>query len=154
MNQSQINDRDIAIIFAGTPHHLILPFFEIHGQRISDDINYWNMLGTAWKAGGSFIDQQRWIALFKADRRNQQKIMKSSERREFARLPRVIKAYRCCDDEVESDQSICWSLDKKFVTEYAKKKGRTLIVERTFNKSDVFAYFNRRRESEILVWRV
>lgn len=148
-----MTDRHIAILFARTPHDCMLPFMENYGSQITDDSNYWNILGTAWKAGGCFKDQPRWITLFQSKRRNRHKIMKTSERREFARLPKTVRAYRCCDDPFEADQSICWSLDRKFVEQYAAKKGRVLIVECTFSKSDIFAYFNRRRESEILVWR-
>lgn len=148
-----INDIFIAKVLAVTPHHLMLNVMKGYSEQITSDSNYWNFLGTAWKAGGSFEKQDQWIKLFKSNRRNRQKIMKTSERREFSRLPKIVTAYRCCDDEIEKDQSICWSLDKKFVIEYAEKKGRTIIVERKFDKKDIFAFFNRRRESEILVWR-
>lgn len=153
MNIRPLTDQDIARIMVATPHFMMLQFMQQYGESITDDSNYWNFLGTAWKAGGNFKDQEQWIKLFQSKRRNRQKIMKSSERREFSRLPKIVSAYRCCDDEIESDQSICWSLDKKFVAEYAQKKERTIITQRSFDRADVFAYFNRRRESEILVWR-
>lgn len=147
-----MNDVLIAQAMAMMPHHLMISFFEANGQRITDDNNYWNFLGTAWKAGGCFGDQDRWIVLFKSKRRNRQKIMKTSERREYSRLPKKLKAYRAYADIAEIEQSICWSIDKSFVEQYAKAKG-LLIAERVFNRDDVFAYFNRRKESEILVWR-
>ena len=153
MNLRQPTDQDIARIMAVTPHHMMLEFMQHYGPLISDDSNYWNFLGTAWKAGGSFAEQAQWIELFQSKRRNRQKIMKTSERRAFARLPKVVSAYRCCDDAIEESQSICWSLDKDFVVEYAKEKQRKLILQMFFDKHDIFAYFNRRRESEILVWR-
>lgn len=149
----QLTDQEIAKIMAITPHSMMLEFMQNYGDLITDDSNYWNFLGTAWKAGGSFVEQDQWVNLFRSKRRNKQKIMKTSERREFSRLPKLITAYRCCDDEIERSLSICWSLDKKFIEEYAKKKGRTLIFENKFAKENIFAYFNRRRESEILVWR-
>lgn len=149
----QLTDADIARMMAAIPHSMMLGFMQKHGDLIKDDSNYWNLLGTAWKAGGSFEFQDQWIELFKAKRRSRQKIMKTSERREFSKLPKLVTAYRCCDDEIEQFQSICWSLDKKFVDEYAEKNGRTLIFENKFAKDDIFAYFNRRGESEILVWR-
>lgn len=149
----KLSDQDIAALMADTPHSMMLEFMQQFGGFINDDSNYWNFLGTAWKAGGSFLEQDHWIELFQAKRRNPQKIMKTSERRELSRLPGVVTAYRCCDHEIEKSQSICWSLDKKFVVGYAKGKGRRLIVESTFAKKDIFAYFNRRNESEILVWR-
>ena len=147
-----INDIFIAKILAAAPHHLMLNIMKGYSDQIADDSNYWNFLGTAWKAGGSFEQQEQWIELFQSKRRNRQKIMKTSERREFSRLPKKLKAYRAYADPIEIERSICWSLDKKFVEQYARAKDLQ-IAECTFNRDDVFAYFNRRQESEILVWR-
>lgn len=145
-------DAQIAQALASTPHYFMLCFMTTYADQISDDSNYWNFLGTAWKAGGTFEQQAEWIALFQSKRRNRQKIMKTGERREFSRLPKVVTAYRAYADESELQHSICWSLDPKFVQQYADKKGRQ-VATMQFNKADIFAYFNRRRESEILVWR-
>ena len=147
-----MNDSMIARAMVMVPHHLMLPFMEANAAHFSVDNNYWNLLGTAWKAGGCFKDQVRWKDLFQSKRRNRQKIMKSSERREFSRLPKKLKAYRAYADSIEIEQSICWTLDKNFVQSYATAKNLQ-IAEKTFNRDDVFAYFNRRQESEILVWR-
>lgn len=146
------NDSNIARAMCLVPHHLMLAFMQGNHNKIIDDSNYWNLLGTAWKAGGCFKDQNDWMVMFRSKRRNRQKIMKTSERREFARLPKKLKAYRAYADPIEIEQSICWSLDKKFVEQYAKAKDLQ-IAECKFNRDDVFAYFNRRQESEILVWR-
>lgn len=146
------NDANIARAMCLVPHHLMLAFMQGNHNKIIDDSNYWNLLGTAWKAGGCFKDQNDWMVMFRSKRRNRQKIMKTSERREFARLSKKLKAYRAYADPIEIEQSICWSLDKKFVEQYAKAKDLQ-IAECTFNRDDVFAYFNRRQESEILVWR-
>lgn len=147
-----IDDIFIAKVLSAIPHHMMLNVMKGYSDQITDDSNYWNFLGTAWKAGGSFENQSQWIELFQSKRRNRQKIMKTSERREFSRLPKVVTAYRAYTDENELNNSICWSLDQKFVKQYAEKTGR-MIAERKFDKSNIFAYFNRRRESEILVWR-
>jgi hypothetical protein len=146
------NDSNIARAMCLVPHHMMLAFMQGNHNKIIDDSNYWNLLGTAWKAGGCFKDQNDWVVMFRSKRRNRQKIMKTSERREFARLPKKLKAYRAYADPIEIEQSICWSLDKKFVERYAKAKDLQ-IAECMFNRDDVFAYFNRRQESEILVWR-
>lgn len=147
-----IDDIFIAKVLSAIPHHMMLNVMKGYSDQITDDSNYWGFLGTAWKAGGSFEDQSQWIELFQSKRRNRQKIMKTSERRAFSRLPKVVTAYRAYTDENELNHSICWSLDQKFVKQYAEKTGR-MIAERKFDKSNIFAYFNRRRESEILVWR-
>ena len=146
------NDARIARQMAVTPHALMIFFMEKYAESIQDDSNYWNLLGTAWKAGGCFKDQERWKVLFQNKRRNRHKIMKTSERREWSRLPKTLKAYRAYADPSEIEQSICWTLDKSFVQSYATAKNLQ-IAEKTFNRDDVFAYFNRRQESEILVWR-
>lgn len=147
-----INDIFIAKILAAAPHHLMLNIMKGYSDQIADDSNYWNFLGTAWKAGGSFEQQEQWIELFQSKRRNRQKIMKTSERREFSRLPKVVTAYRAYTNEDELNYSICWSLDPAFVKQYAEKTGRK-VAQMKFEKSNIFAYFNRRKESEILVWR-
>lgn len=147
-----MQDADIAKVLAMTPDFLLLRVFQKYADQIIDDSNYWNLLGTVWKASGSFKEQDQWIALFKTDRRNRQKIMKTSERREFSRLPKVVTAYRAYESEDELSHSICWSLDHKFVKQYAEKTGRKIAIQK-FDKADIFAFFNRRQESEILVWR-
>ena len=147
-----IDDAFVARVLAVTPHHLTLNVIQGYSDQIKDDNNYWNLLGTAWKAGGTYEKQHHWIGLFKSKRRNAHKIMKTSERREFAKLPKIVKAYRAYTDDEELLDSICWSLDKRFVTQYAEKTGRK-IAERSFKRANIFAYFNRRCESEILVWR-
>ncbi|NNG80595.1 hypothetical protein [Acinetobacter sp. ANC 5378] len=146
------NDANIARAMCLVPHHLMLAFMQGNHNKIIDDSNYWNLLGTAWKAGGSFEQQEQWIELFESKRRNRQKIMKTSERREFSRLPKVVTAYRAYTNEDELNHSICWSLDPAFVKQYAEKTGRK-VAQMKFEKSNIFAYFNRRKESEILVWR-
>lgn len=147
-----INDIFIAKVLSATPHHLTLNVMQGYSEQITDDSNYWNFLGSAWKAGGTFEKQNQWIELFKNNRRNRQKIMKSSERREFSRLPKIVTAYRAYESEDELNQSICWSLDHKFIEKYAEKTGRK-IAEHKFQKKNIFAFFSRRGESEILVWR-
>lgn len=145
-------DAFIAKVLAVTPVHLILNVMKGYAEQIVDDSNYWNLLGTAWKVSGSFEHQDQWIELFQSKRRNRQKIMKTSERREFSRLPNIVTAYRAYTHADELKHSICWSLDLAFVKQYAEKTGRKVAVMQ-FNKANIFAYFNRRKESEILVWR-
>mgnify|MGYP003606873039 CR=1 FL=1 len=101
MISRQLTDQDIAKMMAITPHSMMLEFMQNYGDLINDYSSYCNFLGTAWKAGGSFVEQDQWVNLFRSKRRNSQKIMKTSERREFSRLPKLITAYRCCDDEIE-----------------------------------------------------
>lgn len=78
------NDANIARAMCLVPHHMMLAFMQGNHNKVIDDSAYWNMLGTAWKAGGCF--KIKLTDGCRSKRRNRQKIMKTSERREFARL--------------------------------------------------------------------
>lgn len=128
-------------------------YFAQNNHVLDFDNDYWNVLGTIWKDDGSVAEtQELFVELLRNPaRRNKHKIMKTNERREYAKLPKVVTAYRACGHIDEISTSISWSLDKKFVERYAESTGRTIIATLDFKKSEIFAYFNRRNESEIIV---
>lgn len=129
-----------------------LTYFAKNNHVLMFDNDYWNVLGTIWKGDGSVDIQDAFVELLRNPaRRNKHKIMKTNERREYAKLPKVVTAYRACGHIDEIGTSISWSLDKRFVERYAESTGRAIIATQDFKKSEIFAYFNRRGESEILV---
>ena len=77
--------------------------------------------------------------------------MKSSERKAFAKLPKVITAYRAINDESEIETALCWTLSEDIAKRVFSQGGRRKVVAKQFTKDEVFAYFNRRKEQEILV---
>ncbi|EOX4805095.1 hypothetical protein [Vibrio alginolyticus] len=79
--------------------------------------------------------------------------MKSSERKAFAKLPKVITAYRAINDEseIEAETALCWTLSEDIAKRVFSQGGRRKVVAKQFTKDEVFAYFDRRKEQEILV---
>ncbi|EME9804049.1 hypothetical protein V1336_003898 [Vibrio alginolyticus] len=113
-----------------------LDFFVRSAPAIQDDSTYWDTLGTLWKAQGSHQHQCVWSFLFTCPRRNKHK---------------VITAYRAINDESEIETALCWTLSEDIAKRVFSQGGRRKVVAKQFTKDEVFAYFNRRKEQEILV---
>ena len=146
------NENDSAVVreMLSVPEPLTAEFFRRNSHRIIDDSNYWNVLGVLWKKGGTVLQQDLWRPLFLSDRRGRHKLMKGRERQRWRNLPKVVTAYRAVNHPGEAETAICWTLDRK-VAERFSQGGRRQIVERQFRKEEVFAFFDRRGEEEILV---
>jgi hypothetical protein len=133
------------------PAELQAEFFRRVSHKIIDDSCYWNVLGTLWKLGGTVVQQEQWRGLFLSKRGNRHKIMKKSERRAWRKLPAEVTAYRAVNHLGEADTAISWSLDRGIVEKIFSEDGKRPVVERKFKKAEIFAFFDRRGESEILV---
>lgn len=144
------NDIELVRKLAALPNNLLLPFLLENASRFECDNSYWNVLGTCWKAAGSHEEREKWLILFKAKRRNQHKIMKTRERRVWRQLPKTFTVYRAATDDSELQTGMSWSTDKAFVEQYAKAKDR-IVLTRKISKKEAWAYFDRRKESEILI---
>jgi hypothetical protein len=145
------NDSDIIKGMMRYPEELYAEYFYRVSPLIVDDATYWNVLGTLWKLGGKVKQQELWRPLFLSRRKKRDKIMKKTERQRWRNLPAVIKAFRAVNDSNEAETAISWSLDRKIVERFFSYDGARQIVERTFHKAEVFAFFDRRGEEEILV---
>ncbi|ENV4252631.1 hypothetical protein ACFJ9Q_004486 [Vibrio parahaemolyticus] len=148
---ANVNDSNIISRLLSIPECYQLDFFVRSAPAIQDDSTYWDVLGTLWKAQGSHQHQGVWSSLFTCLRRNKHKVMKSSERKAFAKLPKVITAYRAINDESEIETALCWTLSEDIAKRVFSQGGRRKVVSKQFTKDEVFAYFNRRKEQEILV---
>lgn len=144
------NENDSAVIqeMMRVPERLMAEYFARNSHRITDDTTYWNVLGTLWKLGGTVMQQDLWLDLFLADRPRRHKIMKGRERQRWRNLPASVIAYRAVNHPDEAATAICWTLDKAVAARLSN--GRSVMV-RKFQKSEVFAFFDRRCEEEILV---
>lgn len=133
------------------PETLMAQYFASNSHKIIDDANYWNVLGTLWKLGGTVKQQDLWLKMFLSKRKRKHKIMKSRERKKWRKLPKAFNAYRAinCDEEIET--AISWSLSRNTVEKYFSYNGERKVVGRQFSKDDVFAFFDRRGEDEVLV---
>lgn len=146
------NDSIFATKLLGFADEDKFSFFKENHHLIKDDSNYWNLLGTMWKLCGSVLFWNEWKPLFESKRRNPQKIMKTRERRAWRKLPPKLKVYRACNTPEEASHAICWTLSRK-VAEQHSLNGARRIFERDFRKSDVFAFFDRRGEEEIIAFQ-
>ncbi|EJL6793747.1 hypothetical protein H4F26_22310 [Vibrio alginolyticus] len=118
---------------------------------MKDDATYWNVLGALWKDIGEVQQQSLWLPLFRSSRRSRHKIMTSSERKEFARLPETVTAYRAINGESEISTAISWTLSPEIAQRVFSHNGKRQVVKRQFNKKQILAYFSRRNEQEIIV---
>lgn len=150
--ESMANENDSKILtrMMSMPAHLQAEFFKRNAMNIIDDSTYWNVLGTLWKLGGTVVQQSLWIEMLSSSRKNRHKIMKGKERSAWRRLPKKVIAYRAINDESEIDTAISWTLSRDVAENFSIDDARK-IVTREFNKAEIFAYFDRRREAEILV---
>ncbi|MBS9976456.1 hypothetical protein INT50_00300 (plasmid) [Vibrio diabolicus] len=118
---------------------------------MKDDSTYWNVLGSLWKDVGEVQQQSLWLPLFRSSRRSRHKIMTSSERKEFARLPESVTAYRAINGESEISTAISWTLSPEVAQRVFSHNGKRQVVKRQFSKKQILAYFSRRNEQEIIV---
>ena len=148
---ANINDSRFIEEIMTLPDSLKGQFFADNAHRIIDDAAYWNVLGTLWKLGGTVYQQEQWRVLFLCDRKQKHKIMKSRERKKWRRLPTKMMAYRAVNNDSEAAKAISWSLSKSVVERCFTGGNQRQIVAREFLKSEIFAFFDRRGEDEILV---
>jgi hypothetical protein len=146
------NENDSRIIeqMLCVPPELQAEYFKRNAHKIKDDSNYWNVLGTLWKIGGTVVQQDLWIEMLSSSRKNRHKIMKGKERSVWRRLPKKVMAYRAINEESEIGTAISWTLSRDVADNFSIDGARE-VVTREFKKAEIFAYFDRRRESEILV---
>ena len=144
------NDSNILDEMVTMPESAMAEYFSKNAHRIIDDATYLNVLGTLWKLGGTVMQQDLWKDLFQSHRKKQHKIMKKRERKRWRKLPGVVTAYRAVNNGIESDAAISWTLSKAIAEKFFICSTRE-VVSRRFDKKDIFAFFDRRQEDEILV---
>lgn len=120
-----------------------LKYFEEIQEYMADDL-YWTILRVLWIDDG--ICTEQWEKLIYADRKRQHKIMKSSDRQALKKLPKVMPIYRACDTK-EDSKKFNWTTDPMVAVKMHKK----IIATQKIKKSDIYAYFNSRREQEVIL---
>lgn len=129
-----------------TPHAILT--FDRRRNELSD-YWYWFTLSTLWVSYSGFSDLGRWRRLFRADRPNREtSLMKPSELVKFRALPDVVTAYRA-HRPGETDW-MSYTLSARIAEDFNRHRGgevKTYCIDR----SEIIAYFDRRREDEILV---
>lgn len=145
---ANFNDSQIAeqIVILPTPERL--PYLLRVKDNIIDDSTYWQLVAGVWldsEVCSPYLSI--WRELFTAKRRNRHKLMKKHDRKIWRALPDVMVAYRAVNPDEDVDTAISWTLDHDVAIKLAR--GRT-IVSKTLHKKNVLAYFDRRKEQEII----
>lgn len=81
------------------------------------------------------------------------KVMGAKDLRVYETLPDIVTAYRGCFDEYDS-MAYSWTLDREVAEWFAKRKrwkGNPIVAKVEVPKSFVLAYFDGRREAEVVL---
>lgn len=153
-----------SIIFSSEPDNL-QEILTLHSDRMTDEV-YWKTIAHCYTNSNLGHSKNDVISFYlQGNRPNRHFLMEEDERKFLIELPEQITIYRgCSKKEIKNNKHrYSWTLDKKiaeyFAFEYVnlslnqpveKDKSNFDVVEKTINKSEVIAYFNGRKESEIL----
>lgn len=141
-------DSNITLKIIDMPKSERLEWFMKFNYIVQDDSTYWQLLAALWiDSDVCTPDLDKWIELFSSKRRNRQKLMKKGDRHIWMKLPHRVTVYRAINHAEDISKAISWTLDK----EVCKRlfPDRPIVVE-TFLKSEIIAYFDRRKEKEII----
>lgn len=121
-----------------------------NNQQYLSNYAYWFILSVMWVKDAEAAELECWKRLFRSDRPDRIRcIMKPSEIEALKQLPDLITAYRA-HRPGETDW-ISYTTDIDVARKFAGRHKTDGIVEYQIRKHDVFAFFTRRQESEILL---
>ena len=118
--------------------------------------DYWPLLKDTWvDAEFPGVNKEIWVQLFTRKYSDRRKIMTGKERRVFNNLPKNdINIYRGYYGDEHQD-GISWTLsyDKAswFAKRFAGESNKPLVAEAVCDKEDILAYFDNRKEEEIII---
>lgn len=144
---SRITKRMIDLVDVERDYEKAVSVFIRRSEKLSDQA-YWEMLRALWIACGERENYSTFKALFRANRGDRHYLMTDLDWRLYRSLPDSLVVYRAVHGD--SDDGLSWSTSREFVESYAESKGRDVASKRV-NKIDIFAYFNSRRENEIIL---
>jgi len=138
-------ERWLDYVFFHEPSHRLGVFAKL-AKKLPDAV-YWNSLGGLYiKTGDIWRQKRQLVRLLAANRPRREQLMSANERRYFARLPSRLTIYRACEPRRVPGWN--WMLDES----KARRSLETLrLATGRARRSDVIAYFSRRREKEIVI---
>ncbi len=119
------------------------------------DASYWKSLGELYIYTENIWQRKRQLArLFASNRPQRRQLISAYERRYLARLPNRLTIFR--GFQAKGIQGWSWTLDEKKALGFAKRLERLgfgipRVATGRAKKSDVIAYFSRRKEKEIVI---
>jgi hypothetical protein len=120
-----------------------------------DDKNYWKMISIIWTQQEQLWPKRKWfLQLFKSPRSQRDHLMSAAEHRKLKSLPPTFQIYRGFIGK--RGEGLSWSLDRTKAEWFARRfsvlthLGKPQLMTGTIKKKDVLAYFNARKEKEIV----
>lgn len=120
-----------------------------------NDKTYWQILGEIWVTEEQiWRNRKLYLRLFQAPRPQRQFLMTAAERRKLDGMPDEFPVYRGYIGK--RGKGLSWTLDHSKAEWFARRYeilselGLPRVMEGTVNKVDVIAYFNSRKEKEIV----
>ena len=121
-----------------------------------DDKNYWKIIAAIWTQQEQlWSNKNLYLKLFQSPRPQRQFLMTAVERRKLDTLPDKFPVYRGYIGR--RGKGLSWTIDQSMAECFAQRfslltdLGKPRIMEGIAKKKDVLAYFNRRKEKEIVI---
>jgi hypothetical protein len=155
---------DYLLAFDG--HKRFAAFREIHERM--PDADYWKCVALAWEnIEVSLPDAKTWLAFFESKRPLRESLMTQGERKALAGLPDTLTVFRgyAMHGGHGGRDGLSWTLSEAVARRFAeyatggrraalcghKRDATRMIISGQCRKRDVLAYFNGRKEREIVV---
>jgi hypothetical protein len=133
-------------------------------EHLLPDKDYWKCLNLVWaNIEISTPDRREWLRLFTSQRPHRELLMSKTERKRLAAMPDTLTIYRGYA-KGRARSGLSWTLSEKrahFFADYAAGNRRRILCGHTggssmvvcgkCHKHDVLAYFNNRKEQEIVI---
>ena len=122
------------------------------------DVEFWTLLRDTWIMYELvYIEELIWMRLFTSKRGERDLLMTPLARRTFQRFPDMLTVWRGCDRNFIKS-GLSWTLNRKVAQKFAhgmasltRTKIDGVLLTGKCKKTDIFAYFTDRKESEIIV---
>lgn len=138
-------------------HHttFLLDAFEQYVERF-DDKSYWKILAAIWTHQEQlWHNKNHYLMLFQSPRSQRQCLMTAAERRKLDSMPDEFPVYRGYIGR--RGKGLSWTIDQSKAEWFAQRfslltdLGKPRMMEGIAKKKDVLAYFNGRKEKEIVI---
>jgi hypothetical protein len=126
----------------------VLDIFIKENKNLSDE-RYWELLRTVWIVCGKLENVDLFRQLMKSTRKERYYFSTSEEQERLRRLPGVFTIYRATNNK--NDGGISWTLSEEYAHTYSQLFAKNTILKREVLKSEIFAFIERNKESEIII---
>ncbi len=159
-----ISEKEILRILSGISadaYNRLLIFFDLQNHCRMNPKTYWKGLADAYTCSDDTYRYKEIIRkLFGKNLPRREELMTTSEKKYFNALPNSLTIYRgmTVEESKSKDYGISWSLKESIAEFYCNSYMRNhstykmpkTIVKLLINKKEVIAYFNNRKEEEII----